>query len=75
MICCDCGVGADDGEHVISVVTCPQCLPVGSITWLIENGRQLELFEEEGVLALREGMIRTDPYHQVQELPSGELPF
>ena len=35
---------------MVSVGTCPSCLPVGSITWLIENGRQLELLEEKGVL-------------------------
>ena len=38
------------GENVVSVSTCPQCLPVGAITWLIENGRQLELFGEQGVV-------------------------
>ena len=32
------------------VGTCPQCLPGGAITWLIENGRQLELFLVDGVL-------------------------
>ena len=26
------------------VRTCPVCLPPGAITWLIENGRQLDLF-------------------------------
>ena len=36
---------------MLIVGTCPSCLPVGSIEWLIENGRQLELLEEEGVLA------------------------
>ncbi len=40
---------------MVSVGTCPECLPVGSITWLIENGRQLELFGEEGVLAFTRG--------------------
>jgi len=38
-----------DGDTVLSVQTCPSCLPAGAITWLIENGRQLELFEEQGV--------------------------
>jgi len=28
---------------VVSIGTCPLCLPVGSITYLIDNGRQLEL--------------------------------
>ncbi len=38
-----------EAGQVLRVETCPVCLPVGSITWLIENGRQLELFGEEGV--------------------------
>ena len=32
------------------VGTCPECLPAGAITWLIEHGRQLELFVRDGVL-------------------------
>jgi len=40
---CDCVVTQT------SVQTCPLCLPVGSITHMIEDGRQLELLEEEGV--------------------------
>jgi len=31
--------------QVVRVSTCPFCLPAGAITWLIENGRQLDLFE------------------------------
>jgi len=46
----DCGcVTVMDRDHVYSVGTCPQCLPAGAITWLIENGRQLELGLEERV--------------------------
>ena len=28
------------------VATCPLCLPVGAISYLIENGRQLDIFED-----------------------------
>ncbi len=38
-----------EGTQTLVVGTCSQCLPVGSIHWLIENGCQLELFGEEGV--------------------------
>ena len=40
---------------MLVVGTCPECLPAGSITWLIENGRQLELFRDEGVLPFTRG--------------------
>ena len=47
---CNCAITAN------SVGTCPECLPVGSITWLIENGRQLELLGfEEGMVSMRPG--------------------
>ena len=36
---CDCVYEED------RVGTCPICLPAGAITYLIENGRQLTLFE------------------------------
>ena len=42
---CGCRTVFDGSGHVVSVGTCPLCLPVGAITWLIENGRQLEMFE------------------------------
>ena len=43
----DCGCrDVTVGEHVLVVGTCQVCLPGGSITWLIENGRQLSLFEK-----------------------------
>ena len=29
---------------MLEVSTCPVCLPPGAISWLIENGRQLDLF-------------------------------
>ena len=70
-----------------SVQTCPECLPVGAITWLIENGRQLDMFEPRppepvrvpGVLAFNE---RDDPDgpsdpNQVKPVssPGDGLPF
>ena len=63
------------------VQTCPQCLPVGAIAWLIENGRQLELLEEEGVGASMRGLeaIEESVQDQVQPGPQrsaeGLLPF
>ena len=50
----------DDSENAVSVGTCPRCLPAGAITWLIENGRQLELFRQEEGNPLRGGMTRRD---------------
>ncbi len=54
-----------------SVQTCPECLPAGAITWLIENGRQLDIFEgppeliqSPGVLAFSEGDDSYDHYEQ-----------
>ena len=43
---CGCRTVLDGSGHVISVGTCPKCLPAGAITWLIENGRQLDLLVE-----------------------------
>ena len=42
---CGCSSVFDGSGHVVSVGTCPQCLPVGSMEYLIENGRQLDIFE------------------------------
>jgi len=42
---CGCRDLVDGSGHVLIVGTCPSCLPVGAITWLIENGRQLDVFE------------------------------
>lgn len=53
---------------MLIVGTCPSCLPVGSIEWLIENGRQLELFGEEGVSTGVSGLESTEMYG----LDSGE---
>ncbi len=75
---CDCGTRCDDGGHVVSISTCPQCLPAGAITWLIENGRQLELFEEEGVGAQVRGLESIEKYAQdpvIPEIKDLGLPF
>ena len=45
---CPAPVIDPNSGNVMSVHTCPACLPAGAITYLIENGRQLELFGEEG---------------------------
>ena len=66
---------------MVSVGTCPQCLPVGSITWLIENGRQLDLLEDRGVLAPMRGLesiekCAQDPVtNDRQRSAEGLLPF
>jgi len=68
---CDVSVGAN------SVRTCPVCLPRGAITWLIENGRQLELFDGQGVLAPVRGLESIEKYAllQVKNEPDSGLPF
>ena len=73
---CGCRTVLDGSGHVISVGTCPKCLPAGAITWLIENGRQLELFEEEGVGARMRGLESIeDSMHQSDvNDPEGSLP-
>jgi len=77
---CGCRTVLDRGGHVSMVSTCPICLPVGAITWLIEHGRQLELFEESGVTAGVRGLesiennVRQLRLHR-SEGPSSELPF
>ena len=63
------------------VGTCSQCLPGGAITWLIENGRQLELFVRDGVLEPVRGLesIESTESVQVRTAPQrsaeGLLPF
>ncbi len=54
---CGCRTIIDGSGHVVLVSTCPRCLPPGAITWLIENGRQLDLFEDGGTEAGAEGML------------------
>ena len=65
-----------------SVSTCPVCLPTGAITWLIEHGRQVELFPDSGVLEPVRGLesieksvqkqltrLANDPQKIIRELP------
>ena len=62
--------------HVMLVSTCPKCLPVGAITWLIENGRQLELFEERGVTDAARRDSPNAPTEVTRSDPDGsDLPF
>ena len=42
-------------ETDVSIGTCPECLPVGSIELMIEDGRQLDLLEGQG------GMVSMRP--------------
>ncbi len=64
---CGCRTVFDGSGNVVSVGTCPQCLPCGAITWLIENGRQLELFGEQGVTPV---VRRPEPDGSHRSLPS-----
>ena len=57
---CGCELHTEAGQ-VVRIDTCPVCLPVGSVTWLIENGRQLELPMESGVDVCHERDAPTDP--------------
>ncbi len=57
------------------VQTCPVCLPPGAITWMIENGRQLELFSDGAVPADLPGgddIVRLDMSVSVSALPEAE---
>ncbi len=68
-----------EAGQVVRVDTCPVCLPAGAITWLIENGRQLDLFGEEGVVIDMSGYAAIeksaqDPSKTLPDLP-GDLPF
>ena len=65
---CGCESHTEAGQ-VVRVDTCPECLPVGSITWLIENGRQLELLPKEGVGDYHERGDLADP-DQINRLSS-----
>ena len=46
MICNCRPAEVDSIGQVLSIGTCPVCLPPGAITWLIENGRQLDMFSD-----------------------------
>ena len=59
---CGCRTVFDGSDHVVSVGTCPECLPAGAITWLIENGRQLDLLSDSGVLEPVRGLESIEKY-------------
>ena len=42
----------DEGGQVLRVGTCPLCLPAGAITWLIENGCQIDMFSDPADLGV-----------------------
>ena len=65
----------------LTVQTCPQCLPIGAITWLIENGRQLDMWEiipqvdsDVSVSAL-EAEAELASNQKITESPEWGLPF
>ena len=75
-----CGCRDVVSDQVLIVGTCPECLPVGSIYHMIENGRQLELFGEGRVRAsVRAMSVNTDSKHQLdvtdRSHPENGLPF
>jgi len=74
---CGCRDVTDGCGHVLIVGTCPQCLPAGAITWLIENGRQLEMFgpeplEERGVTLCVSGDEPDDYHPEIPLFPGWE---
>ena len=62
-------------ETQTSIQTCPVCLPVGAIEFMIENGRQLELFEDGGVTLAVSGLEAERSLQDLNDLPEGDLPF
>ncbi len=54
---CGCCTVTDREGTVVSFGTCSVCLPVGAISWLIENGRQLDMFDF-GAVDHRLGTLR-----------------
>ncbi len=60
----------DVSGQVARTSTCPLCLPAGAITWLIENGRQLDMFE---VLAELPRMPQVDSSVSVSALVEVEV--
>jgi len=63
---CSCRPVLEDAEgHVLRVSTCPSCLPSGAITWLIENGRQLDMFSDPA-----DSLARGEVVPQVDSLVS-----
>ena len=63
-----------EAGQVVRVDTCPVCLPPGAITWLIENGRQLELFSDSGVLEPMGGLESIEKFDPDQVKPRQDSP-
>ena len=61
---CGCSTTVGVDGLVYHVGTCPKCLPPGAITWLIENGRQLDLLEDGGVAKAVRGLESIEKYAQ-----------
>jgi len=75
---CTCAAWVDEQPDPYSFRTCPECLPPGSIEWLIENGRQLDLLEDRGVLEPVRGLESIEKsFDQVTPVsdPGDGLPF
>jgi len=51
---CDCRPPVVKEGQVLRVDTCPLCLPPGAITWLIESGRQLDMFSDPAEVVVAE---------------------
>ncbi len=63
---CDCSPAVyDSAGRVLKVGTCPVCLPPGAITWLIESGRQLDLFSDHAALPGPEDFVSLDTHVSV----------
>ena len=73
---CECRDPLVVAGQVVRVDTCPVCLPRGAISWLIENGRQLDMFDPEPLEEVRVTVgVRggdTDDSHTSDE---PDLPF
>jgi len=77
---CGCRTVWDQSGQVASVGTCPSCLPVGAISYLIDNGRQLDMFVDPGPRSrVPEVSERDDPDETIPvtpvEDPFDGLPF
>ena len=54
---CSCRTELLESGQVWKVQTCPSCLLPGAITWLIENGRQLDMFSDTQTPLADEGFV------------------
>jgi len=85
---CGCKETLVVAGQVVRVDTCPVCLPAGAISWLIENGRQLDMFEAlapEAVLSEVDSTVSVSgsergassmlTVYKTQGLCSCDLPF